>query len=83
MPSWDLFDSQPEEYRASVLPRTVKRRLAVEAASPFGWEHFVGEAGRVHGIRRFGASAPLKDVQKHFGFTPERIAAEAEEMLKG
>jgi transketolase len=82
MPSWDVFDAQPEEYRASVLPRSVKRRLAIEAASPFGWEHFVGEAGRTYGIRRFGASAPLKDVAKHFGYTPEKVAQAAEEMLK-
>jgi transketolase len=81
MPCWDLFDEQPEEYRRYVLPPHIKRRFAVEAASPFGWEHFVGESGRVHGLTRFGASAPLKDLQKHFGFTPEVIAAEAEKMM--
>jgi transketolase len=81
LPSWDHFDGQEEAYRASVLPRNVERRLAIEAASPFGWEHFVGSRGRIHGIRTFGASAPLKDLQKHFHFTPEAVAAEAEKLL--
>ncbi len=82
MPSWDVFDAQPEAYRASVLPREVKRRLAIEAGTPFGWEHYSGENGRIHGIRRFGASAPLKDLQKLFGFTPEAVAAEGEAMVR-
>jgi transketolase len=82
LPSWDVFEAQPEEYRRSVLPPAVKRRLAVEAASPFGWERYVGDAGAVWGMRRFGASAPLKDLQKHFGFTPEALAEEAERLLR-
>lgn len=82
MPSWDLFEEQPESYRHSVLPPQVKNRLAIEAGSPFGWERYVGDAGKVHGITRFGASAPIKDLAKYFGFTPEVIAAEAEQMMK-
>jgi transketolase len=80
LPSWELFASQPEEYRRSVLPSGIKR-FAIEAASPFGWERFVGENGRVHCLTGFGASAPLKDLQKHFGYTPEAIAAETEKMI--
>jgi transketolase len=83
LPSWDLFEAQPEDYRRSVLPRDVRRRLAIEAASPFGWERYVGDGGRVHGLARFGASAPLKDLARHFGFTAEAVAAEAERLLSG
>ena len=81
MPSWEIFESQPEEYRRTVLPPAVKKRLAVEAATPFGWERYVGEAGRMKGVVGFGASAPLKDLERHFGFTPEAVAAEAEKLL--
>ena len=81
MPSWDLFDRQPPEYRHSVLPPGVKARLAIEQASTFGWERFVGEHGRVIGMTTFGASAPLKALQKRFGFEPERIVATAKELL--
>ena len=81
MPSWELFDRQPPEYRESVLPRAVRRRLAVEAASPFGWHKWVGEEGEIHGIERFGASAPAKALAPEFGFTPEKIAERVERML--
>lgn len=60
MPSWDLFDRQPQACRDSVLPPTVKARVAVEQASTLGWERYVGDAGRVIGMRTFGASAPLR-----------------------
>jgi transketolase len=81
MPSWDLFEHQPREYRDSVLPPEVKARVAVEQASTFGWERYVGSEGRVVGMKTFGASAPLKELQKHFGFEPERVAAVAKELL--
>jgi transketolase len=81
MPSWDIFDHQPREYRDSVLPPKVKARVAVEQASTLGWERYVGEAGRVIGMKTFGASAPLKELQKKFGFEPERLVAAAKEVL--
>jgi transketolase len=81
MPSWDIFDHQTQEYRDSVLPPTVKARVAVEQASTFGWERYVGNAGHVIGMRTFGASAPLKALQEKFGFEPDRVAASAEELL--
>jgi transketolase len=81
MPSWALFDAQPQEYRDSVLPPKIRKRLAVEAASPLGWHKYVGLDGEVHGIERFGASAPYKDLQKAFGFLPEDVVARAEGLL--
>lgn len=80
LPSWELFAAQSEEYRRSVLPPGIKR-FAIEAASPFGWERFVGESGHVRCLTGFGVSAPLKDLQKHFGYTAEAIAAEAEKLI--
>jgi transketolase len=81
MPSWDVFEHQPQAYRDSVLPPSVTARIAVEQASALGWEHYVGGRGRVIGMKSFGASAPLKELQQHFGFEPERIVAVAKEML--
>jgi transketolase len=81
MPSWDLFEKQPREYRDSVLPPEVKARVAVEQASTFGWERYVGSEGHVIGMHTFGASAPLKALQKHFGFEPDRVVAVAKEQL--
>jgi len=81
MPSWDIFDHQPREYRESVLPPGVKARIAIEQASTLGWERYVGDAGRVIGMKTFGASAPLKELQKHFGFEPDRVVASAKELL--
>jgi transketolase len=81
MPSWDIFEHQPQEYRDSVLPPGVKARVAVEQASTFGWDRYVGEAGRVIGMKTFGASAPLKELQKKFGFEPEHVVAVAKELL--
>jgi transketolase len=81
MPSWELFDHQPREYRDSVLPPSVKARVAVEQASTFGWERYVGPEGRVIGMRTFGASAPLKELQQRFGFEPDRVAETARELL--
>jgi transketolase len=81
MPSWDIFDHQPREYRDSVLPPRVKARVAVEQASTLGWERYVGESGRVIGMKTFGASAPLKELQKKFGFEPDKLVAAAKEQL--
>ena len=69
MPSWDIFEHQPQEYRDSVLPPGVTARVAIEQASAFGWERYVGRTGRVIGMQTFGASAPLKALQKRYGFT--------------
>jgi transketolase len=81
MPSWELFDDQPQEYRNGVLPPAVTARVSVEQASTFGWAKYVGATGHSLGMRSFGASAPLKDLTKKFGFTPEHVAAAAREQL--
>jgi transketolase len=81
MPSWDIFDHQTQEYRDSVLPPNVKARVAVEQASTFGWERYVGTSGHVIGMKTFGASAPLKELQRKFGFEPDRVIAAAKEQL--
>jgi transketolase len=83
MPSWDIFERQTPEYRKSVLPPSVKARVAIEQASTFGWERYVGEKGRVIGMHTFGASAPLKELQKKFGFVPDQVVAVAKEVLRG
>jgi transketolase len=81
MPSWNLFEHQSEEYKAKVLPPDVKARVAVEQAATFGWSRYVGPAGTVIGMRRFGASAPIKDLQKKFGFTTENVVAAARKAI--
>ena len=90
MPSWDIFEHQTQAYQDSVLPPDVTARVAVEQASTFGWERYVGRSGRVIGMKTFGASAPLKELQRKFGFEPERVdgdrqraAWQAQEELKG
>jgi transketolase len=80
MPSWDIFDHQPSEYRDKVLPPAVKARVAIEQASTLGWERYVGSSGRIIGMKTFGASAPLKELQKKFGFEPDRIVEVVKEM---
>ncbi|MCL2640918.1 MAG: transketolase, partial [Phycisphaerales bacterium] len=81
MPSWELFEQQDAAYRESVLPSNVTARLAVEQASTLGWHRYVGPKGAIVGMNTFGASAPLKDVQKKFGFTPDRILQAAKALL--
>jgi transketolase len=81
VPSWELFEQQSPEYRASVLPPDVGARVSVEQSSTFGWERYVGPAGRAIGMTTFGASAPLKALQKKFGFTPEQTVAAAKDQL--
>ena len=83
MPSWDIFEHQPPAYREQVLPPAVTARIAIEQASTFGWERYVGNAGRVIGMKTFGASAPLKELQKKFGFEPDRVVAIAKELVGG
>ena len=82
MPSWDIFENQSQAYRDSVLPPGVKARVAVEQASTFGWERYVGREGRVIGMKTFGASAPLKELQKKFGFDPDHLVAVAKSLLQ-
>src|SRR6059058_4404895 len=81
MPSWDIFEHQTQEYRDTVLPPHVKARVAVEQASTFGWERYVGGSGCIIGMKTFGASAPLKELQRKFGFEPDKVAAAAKELL--
>jgi transketolase len=81
MPSWDIFDHQTQQYRDGVLPPSVTARVAVEQASTFGWERYVGPSGRIIGMKTFGSSAPLKELQKHFGFEPDHVVAVAKELL--
>ena len=82
MPSWDIFEHQPLLYRDSVLPPEVTVRIAIEQGSTIGWERYVGPYGKVVGMRTFGASAPLKELQHKFGFEPARVVEFATEMLR-
>jgi transketolase len=81
MPSWDIFEHQPQSYREEVLPPRVTARIAVEQGSVLGWDKYVGPGGRIIGMKTFGASAPLKELQRKFGFEPERVVATAMELL--
>jgi transketolase len=81
MPSWEIFEHQPKSYRESVLPPACRARIAVEMASTFGWDRYVGLDGRIIARADFGASAPLKDLLKEFGFTVEHIVAEAKALV--
>jgi transketolase len=82
MPSWELFDDQDEAYRDSVLPPDVTARVSVEQASAFGWAKYVGSKGQSIGMRSFGASAPLKDLQREFGFTADHVVEAAKDQLQ-
>jgi transketolase len=82
LPSWSIFDRQPEDYREAVLPSTVAARISIEEASTLGWDRYVGTRGRMIGMHTFGSSAPLKDVLGKFGFTPERVVETAREVLE-
>lgn len=81
MPSWELFEQQSQEYRDSVIPPTVTARVCVEQASTFGWGQYVGLNGERIGMHTFGASAPLKELQSKFGFTPQKVVAAAKAQL--
>ena len=85
MPSWEMFEyycSKHPEYREAVLPSSVTARVSVEQASTFGWAQYIGSDGHSIGMKTFGASAPLKELEKKFGFTPENVVAAAKEQLK-
>jgi transketolase len=82
-PSWELFESQPPEYRDQVLPRAVKARLAVEAAVGQGWERYLGDGGAFLGMTGFGASAPIQDLMEKFGFTADNVVRKAREIVLG
>jgi transketolase len=81
MPSWELFEAQPQSYRDSVLPPRVRARVTVEAASPLGWDRYAGPDGAIIAVRSFGASAPGPIVMEKFGFTVEHVVAAAREVL--
>jgi len=83
MPSWELFDEQPRDYRDAVLPPAVTARLAVEAGVAQGWQRYVGPAGDVVALDRFGASAPYQVLMREFGFTPEHVAGRARKLMSG
>jgi transketolase len=82
MPSWELFDKQSKEYKASVILPEVKARLAIEMGSPFGWDRYVGDQGEILGINRFGASAPGPIVIKEYGFSVENVVDRIKQLLK-
>ena len=79
--SWEIFEEQPADYKEEVLPSPVTARIAVEAASPFGWCRYVGDRGHVIGMTTFGASAPVEVNMEKFGFTPENVVAQAKKLL--
>jgi transketolase len=81
MPSWELFEHQSQEYRDSVIPPQIGERVSIEQAATFGWERYAGSTGRMIGMKTFGASAPLKELQKKFGFSSETIVTAAKEVL--
>lgn len=83
LPSWEIFDRQPEDYRESVLPSAVTARLSVEAGIALGWEHYVGLSGEIIGMESYGASAPAEILREKFGFTEENILRRARQLLAG
>jgi len=83
LPSWELFDAQPEDYRNSILPPELKARIAIEAASPMGWERYTGDQGIIIGINRFGASSPGSIIYDKFGLTADNIVQKTHNLVKG
>jgi transketolase len=81
LPSWEIFDREPQEYRETVLPPAVRARVAIEAGVRLGWEHYIGLEGAVVGIDRFGASAPYKTIYEKFGITAEAVATAGRRLL--
>jgi len=81
MPSWELFEKQPEDYRSQVLPPEITARIAIEAGNPQGWHRYVGRMGRVIGLDHFGASAPYKVLYEKFGITADRVVQETLELF--
>ncbi|MDQ0225407.1 transketolase [Metabacillus niabensis] len=83
MPAWDRFEAQSEEYKRSVLPKEVKKRLAIEMASPLGWDRYTGDEGDILAINTFGASAPEKRILAEYGFTVENVVARVKKLIQG
>ena len=83
MPSWELFDAQPKEYRDSVLPPSVTARVSAEAGRTIGWERYVGMDGIAIGVDTFGASAPFQRIYQEYGLTAERVAEATESLVRG
>jgi len=81
MPSWELFEMQDNDYKEKIFPKNIRKRLAVEAASPLGWHKYVTDEGDVLGINRFGESAPGDEVMKEFGFTVENVIDRVKKLL--
>ncbi len=81
MPSWELFEEQPDDYKNSVLPPEIKKRVSIEALSPFGWDKYVGKEGKIIAMTSFGESGPGQDVLQAFGFTVENIVKQGKELL--
>ena len=81
MPSWELFEQQSADYQQSVIPQDVTARVSVELASTFGWGKYIGTQGQAIGMQSFGASAPLKDLLKEFGFTVDHVVAAAKAQI--
>jgi transketolase len=82
LPCWELFDEQPQAYRHEVLPPSCSARLAVEAASAFGWERYVGDAGQILAMNGFGASAPVDQLMQHFDFTVDQVLIRVRQLLE-
>lgn len=82
MPSWDRFEAQDEAYKNSIIPKEVKHRIAIEMASPLGWDRYTGDHGKILGINRFGASAPGNIVMEEYGFTVENVVKQVESLVK-
>ena len=82
LPSWELFDAQPADYREKVLPPGVRARVSVEAAATLGWERYVGLEGTAIGLSHFGASAPAGVLYEQFGITAQRVADEAARLVE-
>lgn len=83
MPSWDRFEKQDKAYKQSVIPPTVKKRLAIEMGSSFGWDRYTGDEGDILAIDRFGASAPGQRIMEEFGFTPDNVVAKVKNLING
>ena len=81
MPSWDLFERQPRDYRDKVFPPSIKARVAIEQGAAFGWERYVESQGAVVGMTTFGASAPLKELQVKFGYQTDDVIDVVQQLL--
>ena len=82
MPSWELFDKQPQKYKDAVLPPRVKHRVAIEMASPMGWHRYIGNDGLMIGMYSYGASAPAEILFEKFGFTPKAVVSKIQKWFK-